>query len=106
FILALYLMFGMFLDAFPILYITIPIVFPTVIALGYDPIHFWIISVACMMISQLIPPVGVSVLVISGHFKENLGTVIKGSLPYLIALIFATAILIYFPWFSTVLVAN
>ena len=106
FILALYLVFGMFLDALPILYITIPIVFPTVMALGYDPIHFGIITVACMMISQVTPPVGVSLFVISGHFKENLGTVIRGSLPYLIALIFATAILIYFPWFSTVLVAN
>ncbi len=103
FILALYLVFGMFLDALPILYITIPIVYPTVIALGYDPIHFGIITVACMMISQVTPPVGVSLFVISGHFKENLSVVIRGSIPYLIALVFATAVLIYFPWFSTVL---
>lgn len=103
FILALYLVFGMFLDALPILYITIPIVYPTVIALGYDPIHFGVITVACMMISQVTPPVGVSLFVISGHFKENLATVIRGSIPYLIALVFATGVLIYFPWFSTVL---
>lgn len=106
FILALYLIFGMFLDALPILYITIPIVFPTVVALGYDPIHFGIITVACMMISQVTPPVGVSLFVMSGHFKVGLGTVIRGSVPYLIALVFATIILIYFPWFSTVLVSN
>src|SRR5699024_2098739 len=105
-ILAVYILFGMFLDALPILYITIPIVFPTVVALGYDPIHFGVITVACMMISQVTPPVGVSLFVMSGHFKEDLGTLIRGSMPYLIALIFATALLIYFPWFSTVLISN
>ncbi|MEI3610710.1 TRAP transporter large permease [Pseudogracilibacillus sp. SO10305] len=104
FILGIYLLFGMFLDALPILYITIPIVYPTVMSLGYDPIHFGIITVACMMISQVTPPVGVSLFVISGHFNERLSTVIRGSIPYLIALVFATALLVYFPWFSTVLV--
>src|SRR5699024_2142254 len=103
-ILLLFLTFGLFLDALPILYITIPIVYPTVTALGYDPIHFGIITVACMMISQVTPPVGVSLFVLSGHFKEPLGVVIRGSLPYLIALVIATIALIYFPYLSTFLV--
>lgn len=102
-ILGLYILFGMFLDALPILYITIPIVFPTVVALGYDPVHFGVITVACMMISQVTPPVGISLFVLSGHFKEKVSTVMRGSVPYLIALAIATIILIYVPWFSTVL---
>src|SRR5699024_8432060 len=104
FILGLYLFFGLFLDALPILYITIPIVFPTVLALGYDPVHFGVITVACMMISQVTPPVGMSLFVISGHFNEKISVVIKGAIPYLIALAFATIILIYVPWITTVLV--
>ncbi len=102
-ILILFLIFGCFLDAVPILYITIPILFPTVIALGYDPIHFGIITIACMMVGQITPPVGVSLFVISGHFKEKLSVVIKGTAPYLLALVVATLVLLYVPWFSTAL---
>lgn len=104
FILLLFLFFGLFLDALPILYITIPIVFPVVVELGYDPIHFGIITVACMMISQVTPPVGVSLFVLSGHFKEPLSVIIRGSFPYLIGLIVATIILIYLPSLSTFLI--
>src|SRR5699024_1061835 len=85
-------------------YIQIPMVFPTVMALGYDPIHFGVITVACMMISQVTPPVGVSLFVLSGHFNERVTTIIRGSTPYLITLIIATLVLIYVPWISTALV--
>lgn len=102
-ILGLFLVFGMFLDAVPILYITIPILYPAVLALGYDPIHFGILTIACMMISQITPPVGLSLFVVSGHFKEPISVVIRGTLPYLVALIIATLILLYVPWLSTAL---
>ncbi|GIN92352.1 C4-dicarboxylate TRAP transporter large permease protein DctM [Siminovitchia terrae] len=102
-ILVLFLVFGMFLDAVPILYITIPILYPAVMALGYDPIHFGILTIACMMISQITPPVGLSLFVVSGHFKEKLSVVIRGSMPYLGALLVATIILLYVPWLSTFL---
>lgn len=103
-ILILFLIFGMFLDAVPILYITIPILYPAVMALGYDPIHFGVLTIACMMISQITPPVGLSLFVVSGHFKEKLSVVIRGSMPYLGALLIATLILLYVPWLSTFLI--
>ncbi|RST71831.1 TRAP transporter large permease subunit [Siminovitchia acidinfaciens] len=103
-ILVLFLIFGMFLDAVPILYITIPILYPAVMALGYDPIHFGVLTIACMMISQITPPVGLSLFVVSGHFKEKLSVVIRGSMPYLGALLIATLILLYVPWLSTFLI--
>lgn len=102
-ILLLFILFGMFLDAVPILYITIPILYPAVVALGYDPIHFGILTIACMMISQITPPVGLSLFVVSGHFKEKLSVVMRGSVPYLIALIISTLILLYVPSLSTFL---
>ncbi len=100
-ILLLFLVFGTVLDPIPILYITIPILYPTVLSMGYDPIHFGILTIACMMIAQITPPVGVSLFAISGHFKEKLSVVIKGTLPYLLGLIIATIILLFVPWLST-----
>lgn len=99
----IFLLFGMFLDAIPILYITLPILYPTVISLGYDPIHFAIVTVAALMIGQITPPVGSSLYAISGHFKENMGMVVKGTYPYLIGLLIATFVLLYVPWLSTFL---
>ncbi|MGO4888362.1 TRAP transporter large permease [Anaerobacillus sp. MEB173] len=103
-IILLLLILGTFLDAAPILFITVPILFPTVIELGYDPIHFGILVIACIMVGQITPPVGLSLFAISGHFKENLNVVVKGVIPYLYVLIIATIILLYVPWLSTFLV--
>jgi C4-dicarboxylate transporter, DctM subunit len=102
-IILVFLVFGMFLDAIPILYITLPILYPTAISLGYDPIHFAIITVASLMIGQITPPVGSNLFAISGHFKESMGVVVKGSYPYLVGLIFATFVLLYIPFLSTFL---
>jgi C4-dicarboxylate transporter, DctM subunit len=99
-IVLLFLIFGMFLDAIPILYITLPILYPVVISLGYDPVHFAIITVAALMIGQITPPVGSCLYAISGHFKENMGVVVRGANPYLVGLIVGTLVLIYIPWLS------
>jgi len=102
-VLLLILVFGMFLDAVPILYITVPILYPVIISLGYDPIHFGIIMVALLMIGQVTPPVGMSLFAITGYFKENLSVSIRGVIPYLYALVIATIIIVYVPWLSTFL---
>ncbi|WP_458413482.1 TRAP transporter large permease [Schinkia sp. CFF1] len=99
-IILVFLIFGMFLDAVPILYITLPILYPVVMSLGYDPIHFAIITVASLMIGQITPPVGSCLYAISGHFKENMGVVVRGANPYLIGLIISTLVLLYVPWLS------
>jgi C4-dicarboxylate transporter, DctM subunit len=103
-ILALLFVFGMFLDPVAIIFIAIPILYPSVLAMGYDPIHFAIIVVSMLMISQVTPPVGGSLFALSGHFKENIMVVIKGSVPYIYALVVATLIILYVPWLSTFLV--
>ncbi|MBM4761823.1 TRAP transporter large permease [Bacillus sp. B15-48] len=99
-IVLVFLIFGMFLDAIPILYITLPILYPVVLSLGYDPIHFAIITVGALMIGQITPPVGSCLYAISGHFKESMGVVVKGTNPYLIGLVLGTLVLIYIPWLS------
>lgn len=99
-ILLLFFVLGTFLEPFPILFITMPILYPVVISLGFSPIHFGIVTCALMMISQITPPVGGSLFALSGYFKENITVVVKGSVPYLYALVFAALILLYVPWLS------
>lgn len=105
-ILFLFFVLGTFLEPLPILFITMPILYPVVLDLGYDPIHFGIVTCALMMISQITPPVGGTLFAMSGHFKESVVVVSRGSVPYLYALIVATLILLYVPWLSTLFVAG
>lgn len=101
-ILLIFLILGTALDPVPILYITIPIVFPMVETLGYSPTHFAVLTVACMMIAQVTPPVGMSLFALSGVFNVPIGMVMRGSMPYLYALTAALVALWVFPWFSTI----
>ena len=103
-ILLLFFVLGTFLEPIPILFITMPILYPVVSSLGFNAIHFGVVTCSLMMISQITPPVGGSLFALSSYFKENVGTVVKGSMPYLYALIFAALVLLYVPWLSTVLV--
>jgi C4-dicarboxylate transporter DctM subunit len=101
-ILLIFIALGTVLDPVPILYITIPIVFPVVQAIGYSTTHFAILTVACMMIAQVTPPVGMSLFALSGYFNVPIGTVMRGALPYFVALILALMVLWGVPWLSTI----
>lgn len=102
-IIAIFLILGTVLEAIPVMYITLPILYPVVLSLGYDPIHFAIITVASLMIGQITPPIGASLYAISGHFKENMGIIVRGAYPYLIGMLICTLVLLYVPWLSTFL---
>jgi C4-dicarboxylate transporter DctM subunit len=100
-ILVIFLVLGTVLDPVPILYITIPIVFPVVLALGYDGMHFAILTIACMMVAQVTPPIGMSLFALSGAFRVPIGEVMRGALPYLYALLASLIVLWAIPPFST-----
>jgi C4-dicarboxylate transporter DctM subunit len=100
-ILLLFMLLGTVLDPVPILYITVPIIFPVVQGLGYSTTHFAILTVTCMMIAQVTPPVGMSLFALSGVFRVPLGVVVRGALPYLGALVVALLILWLVPAIST-----
>lgn len=102
-ILLIFLFLGTALDPVPILYITIPIVFPMVEALGYSPTHFAVMTIACMMIAQVTPPVGMSLFALSGLFKVPIATVMRGTMPYFYALVAALILIWAFPGLSTFL---
>lgn len=98
-----YIVGGCFIDALPLIMLTIPIFYPIVIDLGYDPIWFGIIIVLLQQVGIITPPVGVNVYVVSGISKIPLPEVFKGVIPFLIALILGTALFIACPRMVTFL---
>ncbi len=96
-----YLFSGCFVDALALILLTIPIFFPVVQTLGYDPIWFGVIIVVVTQMGVISPPVGVCVYVVSGIERDvPLQTVFKGALPFLFALIIASILLVAFPQLS------
>jgi len=103
-IVLIYLLGGCFMDALALITLTIPIFYPAVLALGFDPIWFGVIIVLVTEIGVITPPVGVNVYVIKGIAEDvPLETIFKGILPFLGALIIAVGILMAFPQIATFL---
>jgi len=97
-IIFIYILGGCFIDPLAMIILTIPIFYPVVIKMGYDPIWFGVIIVLVAQIGAITPPVGINVYVIKGVLVDvPLQTIFKGSLPFLIALILGSLILIPFP---------
>ncbi len=89
------LILGMFLEGSAIMLVTLPLLFPIVIALGFDPIWFGVIFTINMELGLIVPPVGINVIVIKGIAGESMKEAIIGVLPY-IAIMTAVLILIMF----------
>lgn len=105
--LIIYFPLGMFLDAFSMLVITLPIMFPAVVALGYDPIWFGILAVKMCEIGLITPPVGLNVFVIAGIDRETpLTKIFQGAWWFVIMEIITTLILFFFPILVTWLPDN
>ncbi len=99
-----YLLAGSFVDALALVLLTIPIFYPVVLELGYDPIWFGVIIVVVTQMGVITPPVGVNVYVVSGVERDiPLQTIFQGSMPFLFALIIAAIILVAVPGISTFL---
>ena len=103
-IVLMYLLGGFFMDALAMITLTIPIIYPLVLALGFDPIWFGVIVVLVTEMGVITPPVGVNVYVIKGIAEDvPLETIFKGIFPFLGALIVAVAILMACPQIATFL---
>lgn len=97
-IIFIYLIGGCFMDAMALVVLTVPVIYPVVVSLGFDPIWFGVIIVLVSEMGVITPPVGVNVYVIKGIAPEvPLETIFKGIFPYLIAIMINIIILIAFP---------
>lgn len=100
----IYFVGGFFMDAMALIVLTIPIFFPLVMKLGFDPIWFGVIIVLIGEMGVITPPVGVNVFVIKGIAPDiPVEKIFKGIFPFLVALIIMTAVLMIFPQIATFL---
>jgi len=91
---------GNFMDPAPIVLITAPILFPTAVKLGIDPIHLGIVYVVNMEIGLVTPPVGLNLFVASGITGQPLLSVVRASLPWLMVLLGFLIVVTYIPEIS------
>lgn len=97
-ILFVYLILGCFLDAISMMVLTLPVVFPIILALHFDPIWFGVIAVLMMEAGLITPPMGLNLFTVAGVAKNiSLETVIKGATPFLVAILVVAFILTVFP---------
>jgi len=103
-IIAFFLVAGCFIDALALILLTIPIFYPVVLELGYNPIWFGVMVVVVTQMGVITPPVGINVYVVSGIERRiPLQAIFKGSLPFLYMLVLAAVILVFFPSLSLLL---
>ena len=94
----IYLMLGCFLDAISMMILTLPVIFPVVLQLGFDPIWFGVVCVLMMGAGLITPPVGLCVYAVASIAKDApLEEVFKGALPFLIAILFVTFLITLYP---------
>ena len=102
-ILAVYIVLGTFLEGFSMLVLTLPIVFPIIKALGYDPIWFGVVMVIVLEMGLIDPPVGINVFIVKGLVPDvPMSEIFAGILPFWFAMMVCIAILIAFPEIATV----
>jgi tripartite ATP-independent transporter DctM subunit len=97
-IIIIYLILGCFLDAISMMVLTMPVIFPVIKALGFDPIWFGVICVIMMEAGLITPPVGLNVYTLAGVVKDvPMQTIFRGAVPFLIAMVAVVIIITFFP---------
>jgi C4-dicarboxylate transporter, DctM subunit len=97
-IMIMYLVLGCLMDAMAMIILTIPIIFPVIVHLGFDPIWFGVIIVMTVELGLIHPPVGMNVFVIKSVVHDvSFSTIFRGVIPFICTDIFRLIILIAFP---------
>lgn len=91
------LFIGLFLESMSMLLIMVPVLLPTVISLGIDPIWFGIFFVLLIEIALITPPVGLNLFVIQALDKAPLGVVTKGAMPFVLIMLGTVTMIAIFP---------
>ncbi|MGA1847046.1 TRAP transporter large permease [Deferribacter abyssi] len=97
-IIAMYIVLGFFIETLSMMVLTIPIVYPVILNLGFDPIWFGILLILLIEMALITPPVGLNLYVVQGvRGKGSIKEIIIGSVPFVIMMIIMIAVLIMFP---------
>ncbi|HBJ74626.1 MAG TPA: C4-dicarboxylate ABC transporter permease, partial [Syntrophaceae bacterium] len=103
-IILIYLLLGCLMDSLAMIMLTIPIFYPVILTLGFDPIWFGVIIVVVSGMGVITPPVGINAYVVAGVARDvPLHVIFKGSLHMLYAMIALAVLLVIFPKIVTFL---
>lgn len=106
-ILLMYLLLGCIMDAMAMIILTVPIIFPVIMQLGFDPIWFGVIVVVTVELGLIHPPVGMNVFVIKSVVRDvKLSTIFLGVAPFVVTDIIRLVLLVAFPVIATFLPAH
>jgi len=97
-ILIIYLILGCILDALAMILLTVPIFFPIVISLGFDPVWFGVVVVMVVELGLITPPIGMNVFIIKGMAQDvKLSEIYAGVIPFVLAQIILIIAVVLFP---------
>jgi len=97
-LIAIYLFLGCFLDAISMMVLTLPVIYPVILALGFDPIWFGVIAVLMMEAGLITPPMGLNIFTVAGVAKDTpVETIFRGVIPFLFAILALVILITLFP---------
>ncbi len=97
----IYVILGMAMEELTMVLLTIPIFFPVIVGLGFDPVWFGVLIVTIVEIGMISPPVGMNLFVLSSLLpKVSMGSLFRGVMPFVVADVVRLGILIAFPIIS------
>jgi C4-dicarboxylate transporter DctM subunit len=103
-IIIIYFIGGCFMDSLAMITLTVPIFYPAVLALGFDPIWFGVIIVLVVQMGVITPPVGINVYVVNGIATGvPMQAIFRGIFPFLAAIVVCTILVCIFPEIATIL---
>jgi C4-dicarboxylate transporter DctM subunit len=100
-ILLMYIFLGAIMDELAMILLTVPVIFPVITQLGFDPIWFGVIVVMVVELGMIMPPIGMNVFVINSLARDvPLWTIYRGVMPFILSDFVRLAVLVAFPWLS------
>ncbi|MBN1103717.1 MAG: TRAP transporter large permease subunit [Deltaproteobacteria bacterium] len=97
-VIMLFIVLGCLMNVIPMILLTLPAIYPSVVALEFDPIWFGVITVIVMEMGQITPPIGVNVFALSSVAKGvPMETIFKGVFPFFVCMVVCAVILTLFP---------
>jgi tripartite ATP-independent transporter DctM subunit len=97
-VIVFFMILGCVLNVIPMILLVLPTIFPTIVALGFDPVWFGVVTVLTMEMGQITPPIGVNVFAIASVAKDvAMQEVFRGIFPYFLCMVFCVLLLAVFP---------
>ncbi len=100
-VILIYIVLGMFLPDMPLIVLTVPIIYPIITALGWNPIWFGCLVVFMQALGSVTPPVGMAVYLLSGLADVSVIKIFKGVLPFIVGMVIIIVLVIAFPGLAT-----